>query len=66
MIFDELLRQAAENATSGRLCEGPPIEMPEELKREIERALASVPIATTVPSDAPAGVINIHRRLVPC
>lgn len=66
LAIDELLRQALHNATNRPLCEAPPIEVSEDLGREVEKALATAPVPSTAPSDAPAGVINVHRRMVPC
>ena len=62
---DDVMRRAIDSVTGQQLCEAPPVELTEEMKRIVEEALAKAPIPT-VPPDTPGGVTNIHRRLVAC
>jgi hypothetical protein len=63
--IDDVMRQAADSVTRRPLCVAPPVELTEEQKRIVDEALSKAPIPT-VPPDTPGGVINVHRRLVPC
>ena len=64
--IDELMRQATDNLTGRPLCDAPPIELTDEQKREVEKALSTAPIPPTVPPDTPGAVSNVHQRLMPC
>ncbi len=65
LSVDDIMRQATDNVTGRPLCDAPPVDLTEEQKRIVEEALSKAPIPP-VPPDTPGGVINIHRRLVPC
>ncbi len=65
LSIDEVMRQATDNVTGRPFCDSPPVELTEEQKRIVEEALSKAPIPA-VPPDTPGGLINIHRRLVPC
>lgn len=65
--IEDMMRQLTDAAAGQRFCEAPPVELTEEQKQLVERIQSTLPPPPTVPGADPAnGVINIHRRVVPC